>query len=232
MNLLHVTLTGPDDHTSRDEMRQLSADFPIVEWAVLFSSTRAGSGRYPSLAWREAAAQELSDLKLSAHLCGRDVERFANRDEALLDELQSYKRIQLNFNARRLRQDIQDKLLSVVEELSVSRPELRIITQHNSANAAVRGQFAHIPTTQALFDASGGRGVAPEMWQPPLSNTVCGYAGSLGPENVQVELLKISTLVGDAPFWMDMETRIRTPCDKLDREKCRRVLEQVFEVLH
>ncbi|WP_454909583.1 hypothetical protein [Variovorax gossypii] len=41
-----TTFTGADDDTCIDEMQALSRDYP-VEFGILFSPTRQGSGKYP-----------------------------------------------------------------------------------------------------------------------------------------------------------------------------------------
>ena len=53
-----------------------------------------------------------------------------------------------------------------------------------------------------------------------------GYAGGLGPDNIESELQRIAAAAGDAPFWIDMETRVRSDNDEqFDLNKVRRCLE-------
>lgn len=221
-----ITLTGADDSTDPAEMAELSAQFPFVEWAILFSPNHEGDGRIPSRAWRHQLTKEFPQLRLSAHLCGRAVKDFAFSDAQLLTELQSYSRIQLNFNSKRLARIIQIALVATAECLAIERPELNIITQHHGSNEEVWSAFAHLPTAQVLFDASGGNGVSPETWCAPLPGRVCGYSGGIGPDNIDDELTSIALCAGAAPFWLDMEGKLRTD-DKFDLAKCRQVLEVV-----
>ena len=63
-----------------------------------------------------------------------------------------------------------------------------------------------------LFDASGGRGVAPKSWQKPIYEThPMGYSGGLSPDNVVHNLRQINQLVPtDTPIWIDAEGRLKS----------------------
>ena len=63
-----------------------------------------------------------------------------------------------------------------------------------------------------LFDTSGGIGRLPDHW-PHSNNRYCGYAGGLGPENLEEQLVKISEACGDMPIWIDAETKLRSDDD-------------------
>jgi hypothetical protein len=60
-----------------------------------------------------------------------------------------------------------------------------------------------------LFDNSGGKGKLPENW-PNSLNTYCGYAGGLGPDNLESELVKINKVAGNNSIWINIETKVRT----------------------
>lgn len=69
-----ITFTGADDETDIAKMLELSELYPI-EWGILFSPTRRGSPRYPSIDW-VTELRVNGPARLSAHLCGgysRDV---------------------------------------------------------------------------------------------------------------------------------------------------------------
>lgn len=105
-----------------------------------------------------------------------------------------------------------------------------------------------------LFDASGGAGVLPSEWPRPCyfdemeEADYHGYAGGLGPQNLAEQLPKIAAaaaepdwlarhdpeelhdqandLTGPAPYWIDMETHVRSEHDRqFDLAKVRRCLE-------
>ena len=49
--LTRVTITGADDAVDPGALVALSAEFPFVEWGILFSKSREGEARYPSAEW-------------------------------------------------------------------------------------------------------------------------------------------------------------------------------------
>ncbi len=64
-----------------------------------------------------------------------------------------------------------------------------------------------------------------------MPGIACGYAGGLGPDNLEEQLELISAAAGDCSFWVDMEGKLRTldetECDWFDLGKARRCLEAV-----
>lgn len=65
MEIKIVTITGADDNTNHSDMINISKDFPFVEWGILFSSSRQGSERYPSIEW----VNELMNVKNAKAHC-------------------------------------------------------------------------------------------------------------------------------------------------------------------
>jgi len=69
-----------------------------------------------------------------------------------------------------------------------------------------------------FFDPSGGTGCKPQSWpKPPVvanddHQLIVGYAGGLGPHNLNENLLNISHIVSESKtrFFIDMETNVRT----------------------
>ena len=217
-----ITLTGVDNDTSIEQATALAQRFPLVEWGVLYSPTRAGNGgRYPSV---ERAAQFLTAMRAArvntaVHLCGQGV--FGALDGSDVDAMrlaQLAGRVQMNFNQKRQAVD-----LNVLERW-IEAHNKPVITQHNSANEDVWTTLTN-PMHQVLFDASGGRGVLASGWSAPLDGKFCGYAGGLGPDNVRAQVEAIAEL---APrrFWIDMEQSLRTD-DVFDLTLCERVLQAV-----
>jgi len=229
MKIKYVTMTGADDNTSIDGMHDLSGKYPFVEWGILFSQSKAGVARYPSLDWLDN--DRFFDMNCSAHLCGKWVDdvvktgqiTFLNDD--LMDEI--FNRVQLNLNQGRLRKAFSDDNRLIWDAVSCSKP---VMIGGNYADDIfslfdVRDFF--LTESHPLFDASGGRGVDQDTWPAPLgcNNTtlLCGYAGGLGPDNLQEKLEVLSGIVGDAEIWIDMETKLRTK-DEFDLKKCEQVL--------
>jgi hypothetical protein len=132
-----------------------------------------------------------------------------------------FRRAQLNFHAETIPIVLRN-CLSALKHL-----DRELIFQWDGVNNylyayARRAGIAVTP----LFDLSGGAGVVPDEWPRPLENTWCGYAGGLGPENLQEELLRIAAVVGDRTIWIDTETRVRSNNDmQFDIGKVRTFLE-------
>jgi len=83
-----------------------------------------------------------------------------------------------------------------------------------------------------LFDISGGAGILPAQWPKPqymstdTDHCYHGYAGGLGPDNLETQLPLIAEAAGNTRIWIDMETRVRSSDDRqFDLQKVRRCLE-------
>lgn len=80
---------------------------------------------------------------------------------------------------------------------------------------------------QMLFDRSGGTGKVPDTWpRHPGGGVQVGYAGGINPDNV---LDVIDAIGPDGPYWIDMESGVRTD-DWFDLDKCEAVLQAVYGV--
>lgn len=205
-----ITFTGADDHTDVREMIALSKGYPI-EWGILFSPSRQGTDpRYPG---GEAQSRfAWSGLRLAAHLCG-DYSRAIM--EGRLDDIVKqipvdlgiFKRIQVNHRAP-------DPI-----RINTFRKGWgpRCIAQTRAA------AFPKDTSIDWLFDASGGRGVAPAKW-PAYPGRHVGYAGGIGPDNVRAV---IDQIAARGLYWIDMESGVRAD-GRFDIGLCRRVCEAVY----
>lgn len=218
MNTLPVTITftGVDEHTDLNELASLSARFP-VEWGVLFSPKRQGSGRYPDFTLIGKILQlRKKGVKFAAHLCGQFANDVIDGRELGLS-LDVFDRAQINS----ARKDIDPARVS--RFAAQRRMPVRPILQ-------CRGDFPTSPSVSWLFDTSGGRGESPAAWPtPPCDNSpwnLCGYAGGLNPSNVSDAVQAIGAHKGH--YWIDMETGVRNEDDHLDLSKCRAVCETVY----
>lgn len=204
-----ITFTGADDHTDIDEMSTLSGKYPI-EWGILFSPSRQGiDPRYPG----GAAQSRLlwSGMRLSAHLCGAYA--LSIMDTGSLNglhipvDLGIFKRIQVNHRAPN---------------------PARINTFRKGWGprciAQCRGlKFPDDTSVDWLHDVSGGTGKQPELI-PEYPGHLVGYAGGIGPNNV---LSVIQRIDADGPYWIDMESNVRTN-DRFDLRLCQLVCEAVY----
>ena len=204
MKIKYVTLTGADDNTSIEEMLKLSEKYPFVEWGILFSRAKSGVERYPSDDWvRELSKSKEMRTNLSAHLCGgyvRDV--FKGVLAFLLDEdmEETFDRVQLNCYKERLKQAFENENVW----RAIDRADKSVILGGNYTEAIreiADPTFLIHRSIYPLFDASGGHGNLSREWPKPFmseydTSIYCGYAGGLGPENVEEEIASIEKVVG------------------------------------
>lgn len=211
-----VTFTGVDAETDVDRLRSLQARYP-VEWGVLFSPARQGEGRYPPIPFVHGLVGR--GLRLAAHLCGRHADAVLDGCECEPVEALpqgAFGRIQVNTS----REDAHPMEVSAFASWVGAR----------SGILQCRG--ASFPVDRSvdwLFDTSGGRGRMPSAWPAAVeTDAFVGYAGGIGPENAATTVASIgATHPSGKPFWIDMETLIRTE-DVLDLDKCEAVLVSIY----
>ena len=245
MEIKIVTITGADDNTNHSDMISISKDFPFVEWGILFSRSRQGTERYPSIEWVNELRDEwvnklrdnIEELGLmrtkficSAHLCGEyatDIITKGNnklfRDDSGIKHPILFWRHQLNFNSQNTEVNY-DYLTSHFKGLGNNT-----IIQYNKSNLDLCSKIISDPLINKkgvhfLYDGSGGRGVLPGEWQGVIPDRFTGYAGGLNPDNLEESLVNINKAVGDNSIWIDAETGVRTD-GKLDLKKVVKFLE-------
>lgn len=234
MNLRLVTLTGADDGSDPNELVRLSEKYPFVEWGILVSAKQMGSTRFPSSSWMRglAAAVQGKNIGLAVHVCGRWVRdiisgRFPKDLAELPMPWDNVKRFQLNFHAEK--HDFNNDIIRVLEEQPFEGRQ--IIFQYDSVN---EDDIEELPLCKwngnaPLFDMSHGAGVLPSNWPKASSSpgyVFYGYAGGLGQDCLPAQLDPISAAAEDKPFWIDMETKLRTGKDSMfDFQKCEACLD-------
>jgi hypothetical protein len=230
-----VTVTGADDSVRPSDLAALAAEFPFVEFGILFKGDRGvrpreidlplpNRPRFPSFDWMLDLLCHVgpdNHLALSCHLCGQATRDFL--EGTYLDGPQPinrhFRRCQVNthgvihdFHARRLRE--------TVRKMTIEGQ--RVIFQYDGVNTeamlSCKGRHVHDEYgdadfhVDALYDYSHGAGILPPGWSHPLAGTgiPCGFAGGLSPENVAREIERILAVAGDSPFWIDAETHLRS----------------------
>lgn len=238
LNLTHCTLTGVDETTSLESIALISQESTLVEWGFLYSPKRQGQpGRYPSIAMLASAFQSLpAYVRVAMHVCGDGVHNLlaGQSNERQLFNLVVARggRVQLNFSQLRKPVNLDD----LVKFLALY-PDIVFITQNNNANQDVWKFVAErgISNHAVLFDASGGQGIPCGEWPHPVPIS-CGYAGGLGPDNIQEELAVIAVVAGERATWIDMEGKLRRTdnqgIDWLDLEICRACLDAAQNYVH
>lgn len=228
-----VTLTGADDSIHPYRLQDLSAKFPFVEWGILVSHTVWKTGqaynRFPSRAWFENLqdSQNSAKINLSLHICGTWVRKILIGYNQVPPELfDGFQRVQLNFHGENAKIDF-EKLKTLIQ---VSGRQHIFQIDHNKGHSHYTGVLkagdAAAVDVVPLFDVSGGAGILPKSWPKPITTTYQGYAGGLGPQNLEVELPKILEAGSGARIWIDMETHVRSHQDRqFDLDKVEEVLE-------
>jgi len=240
-----ITFTGADDTTDPNALLDVLADFPLAEAGILVGS-HDGIPRFPTMPWiREldaACLRRCVRRRLSFHLCGRwtrDVFRERGAWFELLGKFAFiFDRVQLNTHGETHLVHSPNLLDNLAWAAHLNR---QVIFQGDRANDEVFDWVLDLTKKNpigldlaVLFDESHGAGISPPGWRVPLCGVYCGYAGGLGPENVQPWLAQISEMVklarlgnpGDeVPYWIDAETRLMShETGHLDLDLVRRYL--------
>lgn len=208
-----ITFTGADDHTCDEGMHVISQRYP-VEWGILFSKSRQGvDPRYPG---GDAQSRFLwSGLRMSAHFCGEYSRSIMAREHFHGPvDISYFTRIQVNHDAP----DPQ-----AIIHFKSGWGKIRCIAQTTAV------EFPKDTSIDWLCDASGGRGIRPTAWPVhPGGGRMVGYAGGFNPANVR-DVIAVLNRDGcaEGPYWIDMESGVRTN-NIFDLKKCLRVCEEVY----
>lgn len=237
---MKFSFTGADDNTSVTDLfhasRWIFDRGHKVEWGVLIFPEKEGHPKNPGHAKRLEIAKR---LPAAAHLCGQfvfdTILQKSHTDwyrDTLYSELNHYRRVQVNINARK-RDFSSDEVVMVYKNLLKCLPSsTSIIFQWNEDSAEDITRFLSIKLEHSLssriemmlgsrlhflLDASKGKGVTPESWNAPgeaVQNMFypqlrVGIAGGLNPENTKTQAMKFSEQHGKDPSWVDMESSLR-----------------------
>lgn len=240
MPLERLTITGAHDATDPKEMIALQQQYPFVEWGILIGSS-GGGVRFPSTDWiahmqRLAIVNNLN-LNLSLHICDRWLRDIAAATPTLMADhllkcgLRQFQRCQLNWHGEQQPAGadmcVRDSFFFLRQRCGWSP---QIIFQMDGQNdclmtASITGGL----NCAALHDVSHGAGVLPDHWPGPFRRVETGWAGGLGPDNLAEQLATISRICGEnytLPWWVDMETRVRTDDGvRLDMQRVRQCLQ-------
>lgn len=225
MKLTCVTFTGVDSRTDISRLVDIQNRYPYAEFGVLMSYDWAYNGcRFPDPAICEDLAG--NGLNLSAHLCGKlalDV-AYGNTGSVNAPSFNCFdifKRCQLNLKAN-----------GMFETLRLVKPFLLlnevIVQMHWPSLCEEYLQGGHPDGQSYLLDSSAGAGIDTPIEIVTSPGVHIGYAGGIGPDNVEPKLRKLLSHPGEGRFWIDMETRVRTidaTGEWLDLDKVERVLE-------
>jgi hypothetical protein len=208
-----IAFTGVDRTDLLPGMTRLSARYPI-EWGVLVDPDQEDKALFPNAVTRTALLSE-PGLRWAAHICGasaRDIVA-APRDTAVATT--GVQRVQVNHSFQG----------SAPDQIAAARDYGRRLGVRTVLQCA--GAFPDEPGVDWLYDVSFGTGVKPKDWPAlPAAGPFCGYSGGIGPATVVEILGRIAAPVG-TPYWIDMESGIRTD-GAFDLTKCEAVCRAVY----
>lgn len=232
---LDITLTGVDEKTDLPRLREISEEFPDVEWGVLYSTT-SKKNRYPSKKFINFFVNEIKGIRTSVHYCGAVCRNFIDLSLENYDDYIFGNRVQLNFNSKKTKIDINQ--LKLVLETPWDQLQDGIILQYNQSNAELIENLVENLNEKnnlnILYDPSGGRGIEQLSWPKydafKFLNAKFGFAGGINVDNVEEVCQHI--IEQNAPstkFWIDMESSLRDENDWFDLDKCYAILKKVQE---
>jgi hypothetical protein len=233
MRLDRVTITGADETIGRpDNLLALTKEFPFVEWGILISNkhTRTGDFRFPASTWISDLMGVIPPERLSLHVCGSWVrEMLMGTVNIPRWIIPGFGRIQLNFHEDKTKckpAAFHNALFSLGAQQFIFQIDGAIGNKHLESLHANDGYASYVDAVP-LFDISGGAGILPTEWPKPMfTDQYHGYAGGLGPDNLEQQLPLIAAAAGETRIWIDMETRVRSDDDlQFDLAKVRRCLE-------
>ena len=221
MKLTKVTFTGVDERTDLKRLARLQRAFPFAEFGFLISKDwRQNGNRFPNpnIMWNLANQWSQQPFSLSLHICGELAMEAAKGDW-------SYDTFSEAMNA--------PELITIFErvQLNVSSKQPlpymgEVIVQMHTPELCEQFLNGERPSFMSyLLDASGGAGIDTPIRIVTAKNTHIGYAGGIGPENVESKLRTLLEYDSKEKFWIDMETRVRTKDEWLDLDKVEQVLE-------
>ena len=228
-DIRQITFTGVDERTDCNRLYNIQKTYPLAEFDILLSEKWKERGnRYidPEL----IKFLEPLGLNLSLHLCG-SLARAAlggnwNKTFAILgDDFKLFKRCQLNVSKEKPKDQV--TCLSVPEslnELIIQQMSVNDMPLFNTLPSDYKGKVS------VLLDASGGLGIDTELNVKDMKGFKVGYAGGINPGNVEEKLKYILSENNGSPFWIDMETGVRTD-GWFDLDKVEDVIEKCYKIL-
>ena len=223
--LKHITFTGVDEKTVAGDIKilqEIQKEYPYVEFGVLTSYHWFENGnRYLDPRLFRYLTQ--AHLNLALHICGEAAHDAAcGKDDEIhylsWGKHQFFRRIQLNISNRQDNPPIVEPT-PWGHEIIIQQKDVDHLDLYNATRKDWKDYIGRL---SVLLDASGGQGIDTDIKILQTDKKV-GYAGGFNPDNVEKKLSYLMENV-NGPFWIDMETGVRTD-DWFDINKVKKVLE-------
>ena len=225
MNIETITCSDMREHNEIDDIINLGTNYPMAEFAIQAHPTKF-SANMPRYVWFDTLihAARGTDVKLAMHvnsdwrteICRGKIPYEIKRmwDMKRDNGIPVIGRVQVNINGGK---DSFRFYANKVADIIRAYPNTEFIFQYTPKQ---HERLHRLDATGAkfsmLFDASGGRGISPQMWHAPvMPNHKMGYSGGLGPDNVIGALDKINMVVpAEYNMWIDAEGKLKDPDTK------------------
>ena len=221
MYLRYITCSDPREHNPIPEIIELGIK-PSAEIAVQCHPSKMSDGM-PRNVWFNDLLRQLYDVKrmnLAIHINSEWANEICINGK-IPDILLQWinirdvrnkpiiKRIQINMPELAAQNIDKTKMAQIINAF---RGREFIFQYNKKTKAAVEKMHETGAQFSLLFDASGGRGIAPGNWQKPIYEThPMGYSGGISPDNVVHNLREINKLVPKGTgIWIDAEGRLKS----------------------
>ena len=231
MKLRYITCSDPREHNSIQDMVDL-AKLPHAEIAVQCHPSKMSAGMPRNVWFNDVlrVARNERNMNLAIHINMEWADSICAKGvipDTVLNWMQItkcfhrpvIKRVQLNMPWATAININPDAVAQIIHDF----PKHEFIFQYNkNTKDAIEKLHQTGAKFSLLFDASGGKGIAPSAWQKPVYEThPMGYSGGISPENVVDNLEKINCLVPEKQkIWIDAEGKLKTD-DKFDIARAR-----------
>lgn len=257
MNIVKVSMIGANENLAESDIIEFLHAYPMAEIGIGVSAGKGACGTprfdYVMTLWQKYMKKYVPGKTgtIALHINGNGADgdrgwpaRFArgNIPADLIDLMQfPNMSIQLNHFGYDFATNHARRLAYGRELWKYIAPRSRLILSHCTKTAdyvdtfrsAMDGKKNKKLQWDVLYDASFGGGQMTAQYAAPLYPGVRqGYAGGLGPNNIEAELPKISAVQTDpdAEIWIDAEGKLQTDDKKtLDLSKAEQFYKKIME---
>lgn len=222
LNLRVLGFCGADDSIDPELLQLISSRYSWVEWGILFRPDLEGTPRYPSKSWVQHLIKVNMEsgqfMRLAAHLCKSRCQEVldGNTDFVHILAANGFHRFQINATAANgidMNHSHFATYAANLKKVMESLPDVEFIFQLNDETRGLYNILRQHPprNMSVLFDASCGKGVEAASYpSPPTHPDIpCGYAGGIGPENLNAILKLVAHAASGKAVWVDMESSLR-----------------------
>lgn len=222
MILDKITCSDMREYNAIDDIIELGKRYPMAEFAIQAHPSKF-SAHMPRYVWFDTLlhAVRANDVNIAMHvnsewrteICRGNIPYELKRMWNLRrhNGRPAIGRIQININGGVEKYRF---YANKVAEIISAYPDIEFIFQYTPAQIKrVRALNKTGAAFSLLYDASGGRGISPDGWCPPvMPNHKMGYSGGLSPENVTKNLNQINdVLSAEYETWIDAEGKLKDP---------------------